>query len=371
MAKSKGPAFRNCLAKVGKVWHFRFKIGKKPQHGSTFCQDKESAVIWLKAHRDSLNLKTVGISADPAYTLKETLDEWVKTHRRTRAKSYVDGVESVIRLHCVPLHDVPLRAITTRAVEGVISAYPGNAGGVAYLLRYLRRLCFWGGLERLPYKVKGPTIQENPKPWLDQSQMGLFLKELGNVVRIQRAGPSNDVVEMCRFILGLGLREDEVLTARVEWLDRVRWRYTPGKTKSGKARELMVPDHLREELDTRCEGKGPGLLFPGRFGQKRKRAYLLPFVQMAGDRMGLHGLTPHRLRVSWATMMHERGASLAVIQRALGHVSVKTTMLYVKASWVGLEAASVGLGEVMQNGFSALSGVTEREPRVPAGATIN
>lgn len=365
--------FRDGLAKDGRIYVFRFWFKGRIHKGSTGCQDKDSAALWLKAYRDALSLKTVGISGDPVYTLKETLDAWVKTHTNTRAKSYVNGVESVIRLHCVPLHNLPLKAITTRQVEAVVGAYPGNAGGVAYLLRYLRRLCFWGGLDKLPYKVRGPKIQENPAPWLDKSQMGAFLDALAAVVKAQRAGPSNDVVPMCRLILALGLREDECLTARVEWLDRVKWICRPGKTKNGKVRILDVPVHLRAELDARCSGKAHGLLFPGRFGGKRKRGYLLPFVTKAGEAIGLRGLSPHRLRVSWATMMHQApfNVPLADLQVALGHESIKTTMLYVKTKGEALKTASVMMGEFMQGGLDRVEGVPKIEPEHFQGLTIN
>lgn len=280
----------------------------------------------------------MGVERAPSVTLAEALREWVQVHSRTRSKSHVAGVRRSIEAHCSDHLGKPIKALRTGVVEAFLDKYPGTDGGRAYLLRSLKALCNWAVrreyLEAVPFRVGTPRVQEKVRPTILADRLGEFLSALETVVRQARAG--EDVVPMVRMILALGLREAEVRTARVEWLDTSRWRYTPGLTKGGEAVELHVPTWAREELAALVHGRTAGLMFPSRFGGPHKRAYLLPYVRQAGEKIGLHGLTPHRLRGSFATILHQAGSSLRDVQAALRHVSISTTLRYVEAKAIGV-----------------------------------
>jgi site-specific recombinase XerD len=59
-------------------------------------------------------------------------------------------------------------------------------------------------------------------------------------------------------------------------------------------------------------------------------------VASVGRRAGLKNITPHVFRRTFATHLHENGASLEVIRALLGHVWIQTTVRYAKIGPDGL-----------------------------------
>lgn len=63
-------------------------------------------------------------------------------------------------------------------------------------------------------------------------------------------------------------------------------------------------------------------------GARMTRQRVFMVVQTAGETIGIEKLHPHELRHSYATHMLAGGASLRLIQEALGHSSISTTQVY-------------------------------------------
>ena len=74
---------------------------------------------------------------------------------------------------------------------------------------------------------------------------------------------------------------------------------------------------------------------PKRLGPLSKMA-LQQVVLRVARRAGLKRVTPHTLRRTFATHLHENGASLEVIRALLGHVWVQTTLRYARIGPDGL-----------------------------------
>jgi len=139
-----------------------------------------------------------------------------------------------------------------------------------------------------------------------------------------------------------GLRLGEVCHLRVPDIDSQRMViHVTGK--GGKERLTVLSPRLLEVLRTYWRLTKPSIwLFPGvrpdrpvsldtarNVFHRACRAADLPF-----------GYTPHSLRHSFATHLLDAGTDLVLIQRLLGHTSIRTTSRYTHVSLARLQEAS-------------------------------
>jgi site-specific recombinase XerD len=96
----------------------------------------------------------------------------------------------------------------------------------------------------------------------------------------------------------------------------------------GRLDELSYQAALgkREQILARCN-----LMSPRRAGRLDKSALQL-LIKTIAKRAGLKKVTPHTLRRTFATHLHEHGAGIEVIQALMGHVWIETTRKYTRIS---------------------------------------
>jgi site-specific recombinase XerD len=147
------------------------------------------------------------------------------------------------------------------------------------------------------------------------------------------------------MMLGTGLRAHELVAARVDDLDAGAYRmrvFGKGRreryvylTSSWQLEFLDLYVRLRESLEVETDH----LLF-GRSGNPLTTSSLRGRFRTLSARAGLQRLvTPHMLRHSAATQLLDAGADIRVIQRLLGHASIKTTEIYTHVSDAALRNA--------------------------------
>jgi len=134
---------------------------------------------------------------------------------------------------------------------------------------------------------------------------------------------------------GCGLRGSEVVGLRVRDIDGERGLAHIVLGKGGKDRMVLLCPGLLERLRAYWRVYRPACwLFPGARPQRAltlsslQKAYTRAKAGAGVERVG--GL--HALRHAYATHQLEQGLPVHVLQRLLGHGSVKTTMRYVH--WV-------------------------------------
>lgn len=320
------------LSKVGEVWHYSLKINGQRFHGSTRAKDLATAKLVLEDRRkQALNGQLRIITRIP--TLSELLREWVKVHQKIHSPRHLKNVEDHARLWLLPvLGNTRVDRITTVGVLDVRNRLlcAGRSPVTANnLLRILRLLCGYAikvqYLERLPFSVKPLRVQRKPRPILGANEIHPFLACLDRRTR------NPEIRIMVRIMIGLGLRESEVLGMRFEWFDANRRTYTVGKAKGKEARILPVPEWLWTAIHSMQNVLSPWV-FPAADGSPHRSHFCMKAIQKVCKELGLGNITQHRLRATFASLHAEAGTPLTEIQGMLGHKSIQTTMIYVETS---------------------------------------
>jgi integrase/recombinase XerD len=138
-----------------------------------------------------------------------------------------------------------------------------------------------------------------------------------------------------------GLRPKELRLAQIEDLDTVKWtiwvRHPKGEGKYGKQRTVPIPPQIRPHIQKYllaraeqlkkyqigyCEQLIPNFTKEGTsyFSDGGFRKLKYPLEKEAGIRFKLKDF-----RSSYAQNLKDRGISIEVVSKALGHTSTKTT----------------------------------------------
>lgn len=135
-------------------------------------------------------------------------------------------------------------------------------------------------------------------------------------------------------IYSLGLRSGELINLKITDIDGKRNLVTIYNAKGKKDRIVMLSNKLKVLLQEYYKRYQPKVyLFEGQKGGQYTQSSLGKVMRMALQRARIKkGATLHTLRHSFATHLLEQGTDIRVIQKLLGHKSIKTTQLYTKVS---------------------------------------
>jgi integrase/recombinase XerD len=182
--------------------------------------------------------------------------------------------------------------------------------------------------ERIPYARRPKTLPVILSP----EEVSCFLEAVKN---------RRDRVALTTAY-ATGLRSNEVVSVRIQDIDKSRMVIHIVHGKGGKHRYVMLPPMLLEILRAYWKVERPHYwLFPGQGGVKPLDPCALNVAcKAAVEATGLKKrATVHSLRHAFATHLFEQGTDLRIIQALLGHGHISTTARYVHVATSTIAAA--------------------------------
>lgn len=135
-----------------------------------------------------------------------------------------------------------------------------------------------------------------------------------------------------RIMLDTGLRAGEVVALRPEHLDMRTCKLIVREGKGAKDRTLWMKSQLRDLIGKWLERRVDSCwLFPTRSGKKLSTRYLRQMIKTYAAKARIAELkkvSPHTLRHTFATDLYRETNNIRLVQKALGHSDLSTTMLY-------------------------------------------
>lgn len=151
---------------------------------------------------------------------------------------------------------------------------------------------------------------------------------------------------MLELLYATGMRVGEMVALNVDDIDLDR-RTIHCMGKSGRERDVeinasalaAVRDYIINARPYLADQDTESLFVNHRGGRLTRQGFWL-ILKSYAEHIGIHGITPHTLRHTFAIHALQDGLSVTDVQQTLGHVSPSTTNLYVElANAEGLAAS--------------------------------
>jgi len=144
---------------------------------------------------------------------------------------------------------------------------------------------------------------------------------------------------MFQLMLNTGLRSSEAASLRWKDINLTSGKLMVREGKGAKDRTLWVDDSQLEELKTWRErqvnklGEAPKWVFStlkeGSSGKKLTAQQVWKTLKTYADKAGIEkDIHPHTLRHTFATDLYRETGKIRLVQKALGHSDLSTTMIY-------------------------------------------
>ncbi|MCS3612494.1 tyrosine-type recombinase/integrase [Salinibacter ruber] len=163
-------------------------------------------------------------------------------------------------------------------------------------------------------------------------------------------GPCRDYLYM-RLMLKAGLRASEAAALRPEHIGLMSGKLMVREGKGAKDRTLWIGEDMLEELQgwmDRRKATAPkaDYLLPTSKGTQVATSHLRRSVKRYARDANIEEVgrvSPHTLRHTFATRLYRSSGKIRLVQKALGHSDLSTTMIYTHVVDEELEGAMKGL----------------------------
>jgi integrase/recombinase XerD len=160
--------------------------------------------------------------------------------------------------------------------------------------------------------------------------------------KLLAAAPIPRVSALLWLMAGCGLRVSEVAALKVKHLDSAGGYLHVVNGKGGKLRTSILPKPVQEAIKAHLQGRTEGYVFEGRDQGHISTRQIQRLLNEAAERAGLQEIrqgkvrqhkriTPHLLRHSFSRWTLDAGIDVSYLQQQLGHASLSTTAIYLRA----------------------------------------
>lgn len=313
-----------------KIFYYRFQVKHKKYFATTGTTLKgEAWAIAKKAYEDAC--KEAEGSKQPC-TMKELVKLWLNANPKKGglieigvSEKHWKAIETFGEKYLGETKDLLVTQLNASVVRNARDAYSaGKAPSSANTwLRYMKLICKFaiaeGMMKEMPWKLKPLPKQKKPRTNLPD---GLARKWLKVAEVTARVGNRWAIGTCLRLMMDLGLRESEALNARWEFIDWEAKRYLVGRyvdglfvTKGREAARIPMSSALLEHLAKQKQVEG--LILPNDEGHPHASGFCRKAIAAANAACNTLGLSPHRLRSSFATSHSSIGTPIREIQEML------------------------------------------------------
>jgi site-specific recombinase XerD len=304
--------------------YFRKEDGKKTRY-STRTKYKHEALKFLndfeKRYKHSIQ--------HPSFTMNDLFKKYLNaieiTHTKQSYRLSRHCLEKFIEF--VGSGDFEVKDVTRPLAESfILNTYQRAKHSAALKLRHLKavfsRAIDWGYIEKNPFKGIKLSIPENNPVFINKKELELIVSK----------EPNQTLALLYRFAFYSGMRLSEIthLTFESDVNIKAKLIHVKNKdsftTKSKRERVIPISKSLKKILKS-VKGK-EGLVFSNN-GSRFKPDYVSKSFKKCVLASGLNNkIHFHSTRHAFASNLAQKGVSLTVIQKLLGHSKITTTQIY-------------------------------------------
>lgn len=151
-----------------------------------------------------------------------------------------------------------------------------------------------------------------------------------------------------KLLYGTGLRVSEIVNLKKQDINFEENLIKINLGKGKKDRFVKLPESLSEELLNFSKIGDSKYLFESQRGGKLASKTIQLILSNNAKKAGIKKrVYPHLLRHSFATHLLEQGTDLRLIQKLLGHSSIKTTQIYTQISQASIKNIKSPLDNIL------------------------